>query len=134
MRMPVVLGLLVLTGCPTNDGTCLVDSDCAGGEVCARNSECLTSSAVRVVRVEWTVGGMPASETSCATTQNLALNFYGDRLDDAVGFVPVPCKIGKFTVDKLPTRFASAELGRDGGAATVKAIDAAGTVRFDLAP
>lgn len=135
LRAPLIFGILLgsLTGCPNTGGPCATDSDC-DGEVCARNSECLPTSAVRAVKVEWTVNGMPASETACASTQDLAVNFVGDRGDDAVGFAPVPCKIGQFSVDKLPTRFGTAELGRDGGSVTARSIDVAGVARFDLSP
>jgi hypothetical protein len=60
--------------------------------------------------------------------------FAGSQFNDEFGFAPVPCKTGLFSIDKLPRRFVSVEIGVDGGFAEVKAFDAAGNVAFDLAP
>ncbi|HEX5060744.1 MAG TPA: hypothetical protein VFV99_15350 [Kofleriaceae bacterium] len=126
--------VLVLAGCPGGGDECHVDSDCGHNLVCARNSDCLPASEVRSIRVTWTIRGMPANEMLCAKTPNFYLMFAGTSVNDTFGYEPVPCKAGLFSIDKLPLRFVSVELGVDGGFSEVTAFDAQGNASFDLAP
>ena len=128
----LVLGLAACLG-GGNDGECKVDTDCGGAAVCARSSECLPSSEVRVVRVTWTIRGEPASASNCAATPDFYLKFAGGY-GDTYGYAPVPCRAGLFTVDKLPRRYVSVEIGADNRFAKTAAFDANGNVAFDLSP
>ena len=132
----LALMLLFGAGCGGigHDGDCHADNDCGGGNVCTRNSECLPPSEVRAARVTWTIRGMPANDMLCAPTPNFYVMFAGTQLNDEFGFSPVPCKAGLFSIDKLPRRFVSVEIGVDGRFAEVKALDAQGNVAFDLVP
>ncbi len=134
MRILATL-LLVCAGCPA-DGSdeCKVDGDCGGADVCTRSSECLPASQVRAIRVTWTIRGMPASDGTCAKSPNFYVSFAGDTLNDTFGYAPVPCKAGLFTVDKLPRRYVSAEIGVEHGFNDAKAFDANGNAAFDLFP
>lgn len=118
----------------SSDYRCHADEECASGGVCARNGECLTASAVRVVRTTWTLAGVRASVDACAGAPKLAITFTTSGGGEMFGFSPVPCEAGKFTVDKLPTRFTTVTLGRVGddysGAAAV--FDADGNAAIDL--
>jgi hypothetical protein len=126
--------LLVCTGCPgSSDGECKVDGDCGSG-VCARDSECLPASEVRSIRVTWTIRGQAASDATCAGTPNFYVMFASSQVNDFFGFEPVPCKSGVFSVDKMPRRFTSVEIGVDHGFSDVKAFDANGNAAFDLFP
>jgi hypothetical protein len=149
-RMKRGLLLVVLVGCtwsssddaidqpidPRRPGRpgrgCQADSNCSGGEVCARTGSCLPASQVYAVHVNWTVKGAPASEAACAPSPDLQINF-GVSTDDAeFGFAPVPCVEGKFTVDKLPTKFTAVRL-RHGSKWESASIDATtGDAVFDL--
>lgn len=132
MRSIVAIALL-LAGCPgSSDGECMVDNDCSGSHVCARNGECLSPSAVRSARVTWTIRSMPASATTCAATPDFYILFYAQP-GDTFGFEPVPCAAGLYSIDKLPTRFISVEIGND-RFQDDKAFDAQGHVAFDLFP
>ena len=112
---------------------CHLDTECGTGYVCARDGECLTSAETRTIHVTWTVAGAPADATSCANAPHLDITFL-NASQEQFGFSPVPCAEGKFTIDKLPTRFDTVELARTGdysGYATgVFASD--GTVALDL--
>lgn len=127
--------LVVLAACPDNSGgECRIDEHCEATAVCARSSECLPPSEVRLVRLTWTIRGMPASDTTCAQTPDLYVMFAGPGIQDTLGFAPVPCRAGVFTVDKLPRRFVSAEIGVENRFAEVEALDANGNAAFDLFP
>ena len=119
---------------PTTYG-CDQDTDCSDGDLCARTHECLPSSDIRAVHVLWTVMGAVADANTCTATQDLGVEF----LDDTgyhFGYAPVPCMEGRFNVDKLPLRFATAELGvHDGNDWTDTIIDpTTGNASFDLQP
>jgi hypothetical protein len=113
---------------------CQADADCGGGGfVCARDGECLTSSQVRTVHVTWTLQGSAASAATCAAAPDLDITFI-DTSDSQFGFSPVPCVEGKFTIDKLPTRYIEAALARtgDGGGGASGVFASDGTVPLDL--
>ena len=129
-----LVALVLLAGCPRqHDSTCMVDTDC-GGEVCARDGECLPASDVRSVKVSWTIRGMPANATNCSTTPDFYLQFDGTTLQDIFGYEPVPCMAGQFTIDKLPNRFQQVEIGTDSRTFDVTVIDSSGMATFNLYP
>lgn len=131
----LAVALLACAGCPGGSGgDCMVDSDCGGNAVCARTGECLAASEVWPVRVTWTIRGAPASDAACAPTPSFYVQFAGTGLNDTFGYAPVPCKAGLFTVDKLPRRFVSVEIGVENGASDAQAFDANGNASFDLFP
>jgi hypothetical protein len=141
--------LIVFGGCiqrdpqPTGDDTQVppppppppptgCDNSCPGGEVCARDGECLPPSQVWAVHLTWTVQGAPADATTCASHPDLFVDFIDDS-QDRFGFAPVPCVEGRFNVDKLPVRFDMTELGvEDSHMGTTMEIDATGAAVFDL--
>ncbi len=128
--MRAVLLIALLAGCGSSDDSCSADSDC-GGDVCARDGECLPASEIKAVKVVWTIGGAPADATSCASNPDFYLYFYGS-LTYSFGYEPVPCMQGQFFIDKLPTAFDSVELGVEGGFRKVERIDNTNTASFDL--
>jgi hypothetical protein len=117
----------------TTDYGCHQDADCGSNLVCARDGECLASTAVRIIHVNWTLKGLPASETTCVHAPSLAITF-GDTVGDLFGFAPVPCKAGRYTIDKMPTRFDHVELSRQGeySGGDDGPFDATGNVTLDL--
>jgi hypothetical protein len=128
--------LLLIPACPSNTsgGFCEQDTDCSGGQICARDMECIAPADTRGVKTTWTIGGQPADATSCGAMPNFYINFYGADPQDAFGFAPVPCMQGQFFIDKLPTRFDQVELGAEGGFDLVRRVDASGVAAFDLTP
>ncbi|MBX3157445.1 MAG: hypothetical protein KF773_15830 [Deltaproteobacteria bacterium] len=136
---PLLVLCLASAGCPgvgPNDGECIIDMDC-DGDVCARDHACHPADQVRAVKAQWTIRGQPASELACAGAADLYIRFKGSS-DDALGYAPVPCRLGQFTMDKLPTRYFSVELGVEGRggrhSAVTRAITSDGVVTFDLKP
>ncbi len=130
------LAVLVLcAGCPSSDShdglMCETDSQC-GGDICARDGECIAASQVRQVKITWTIDGQPASATTCGPAPSLYLQFDGPTFQDTFGFAPVPCMQGQFTIDRLPKRFDQVELGADGGFNQVTGIDSSNSASFDL--
>jgi hypothetical protein len=118
-------------GRPGRSG-CQADRYCSGADVCARTGSCVPSSEVYAVHVNWTVKGAPASDEACAPSPDLQINFGVSADDASFGFAPVPCVEGKFTVDKLPTKFTTVRL-RHGSTWQTAAIDATtGDAVFDL--
>ena len=118
------------------DGTsgygCQADSECPSSYACARNGECLTASAIRTVRTTWTLRDLPASDATCTSASKLSITFSSGG--EVFGFSPVPCDAGKFTVDKLPTRFSLVTLTRayeDYGGASAS-FDGEGNALVDL--
>jgi hypothetical protein len=134
MRTILAATLLAsLAGCPNPTGSeCEIDNDCGGGDVCARDHMCTAEDAVRAVTATWTIRGADANATTCGTHPDLYISFIGNDFGDTLGFAPVPCKLGQFSVDKLPVRFKQVELGVDGGTSDVRALNAAGTAALDL--
>jgi hypothetical protein len=128
MRYVALALVACLGGCSlTGSGSeCNTDSQC-GDDVCARSGECLARSNVRGVTVKWTVDGATAGATSCTAHPDLYIQFDGADYGDTLRFAPVPCREGRFFVDKLPTRYRQVELGVEGsaGAGDVSSIDAA---------
>jgi hypothetical protein len=95
---------------------CQSDSSCTGGDVCARDGGCWSASKVYPAHVSWTLRGMPATRTTCEATPELEIGFYtAISGDNDLGYAPVPCVAGKFSVDKLPNTFTGVKLGRAAG-------------------
>lgn len=132
MRVLVTLGLCAvswLSGC--NDGfgndfpkACAQDSDCQAGSVCVRAGQCFPQDQVRSIAVVWTVGGQPASDASCGTHVNFTLQFDSD-VGYSYGYEPVPCRAGKFTVDKIATIINFVEMFDSGGSGAAGQITGA---------
>ena len=134
-KLFVVCALALLAGCPLSNGTgsdCKSENDCSGSDVCARDGVCTESSQVREVTATWTIGGAAASVMTCGTHPDLYISFIGNDSGDTLGFSPVPCRIGQFTVDKLPLRFRQVELGVENGSRDVKPINGSGMAALDL--
>jgi hypothetical protein len=112
---------------------CHVDTDCGGALVCARTGECLGARQVRVVHVSWTVNARLASAATCINAPDLEITF-GAYTDGQFGFAPVPCVEGTFTVDKLPTTYATVNLERayEYGGGVAGSFDSTGSALLDL--
>lgn len=122
MRLVLVLSLAALPACPRAAAPeCTNDSDC-GGDVCARDGECLPASQVHSVRVTWTIRGQPASTASCAGSEELFIHFAGPAMGDSIGYAPVPCMLGQFSIDKLPRSYDSVEVGVERGPSSIATI------------
>jgi hypothetical protein len=122
---------------PPTDYGCKTDSECGTGNVCARTFECMPASAVRVIHVNWTLLGQPASVATCANSQKLQIGFYSTSAGTDYpewGYAPVPCVQGKFTIDKFPTSFTRASLAPQNSYETpiTGTFDATGNASIDL--
>lgn len=122
----------LLAACPAGGGDCNTDGQCSGGEVCGRDLSCTSAGSVREVRTTWTVRGAPASTASCELHPQLYINYLGPGFGDVIGYAPVPCHLGQFTIDKLPTRFDQVELGPAAGPARFGTIGPTNVVTIDL--
>jgi hypothetical protein len=112
---------------------CQSDAACGSGNVCARNGECTLATNVRIVHATWTMHDQTASESTCTNAKYLDITFSTSG-GEMFGFAPVPCNAGKYTVDKLPTRYTMVTLARSGdyyGGAT-GTFDAEGNAALDL--
>lgn len=143
-----VLVVMLLAGCvepipPDNIGgpiiptLCHQDTQCEAGEVCARNDGCWPPSEIREVHVTWTVGGMPANATTCDAAPDLMIQFVATSpaTNPRLGYAPVPCAEGEFSIDKLPIAFTLVGLGPRGldlQPAMPAMIDDAGDASIDL--
>lgn len=136
MRASLVLAAVLagLAGCG-GDGTsmCTKDSQC-GGDVCARDGECIPAADLRMAKLSWTIQGMPASAQTCASSPDFSIYFDSSTTGESFGFDPVPCQEGQFTIDKLPDRFDLVEIDLEGRELGLEAIAADGTAAFDLSP
>ncbi len=115
-------------------GGCKSDDDCASGLACARDGSCLDSSQIHHISTAWTVHGQPASDATCASQPNLEIQF-SDGFSDGfgIGYAPVPCNEGRFTVDKMPTYYTTVGLGAANSASLMTLeLDRDGNVSFDL--
>lgn len=131
-RFAIVTSLVgSFAACGSSGDVCMTDSEC-GGDVCARNMECLPAGDVRTVRAAWTIDGVPPTPALCTRYPSLQIIFTGLYVEDNLGFAPVPCAVGLFTVDKLPTRFNYVELGPETGLTVGAVIDGEGRALLDL--
>ena len=132
--MRVALVAILLAGCPrASDGVCDEDPECDSGLVCARGDHlCVEPREVRATRTEWTINGQPPDAGNC-NGLTLYIQFLSDFDEDDFGFSPVPCETGLFSVDKLPVRYRSVEVGVEGGNENDRsAFDADGNALLDL--
>lgn len=149
--MRLLLALSLLCGCVDEPGDsgpyvgggdgpgsmpyddCRQDADCSSELVCARDGQCLSPSEVRATHTRWTVSGQPAGDASCANAPLLSISFDGGG-DEHVGYAPVPCDAGIFTVDKLPSWYLVVSLRREGdeGGGSSASFDADGNANIDL--
>jgi len=110
---------------------CRQDSEC-GAQRCARDGSCYPAASIRAVVTTWTVGGELASAASCLPHPDLFIHF-ASTSGDSFGYAPVPCKNGKFTIDKLPIGYTRVELGIDGATTgTSTSITGDGAAMIDL--
>jgi hypothetical protein len=108
MRM-VAFVVLAAAACSHDDGSaCMTDSDCSGGDVCARDESCWPSDELYTVKITWTIDGSAAGSASCAPFPDFNVNFYSN--EDEFGFAPVPCMAGEFPINLLPTVYTEVEV------------------------
>ena len=133
MRLVLIAAIALLAGCPVEgEGDCEVNEDCSGGLVCARDHACVDASQVRAIQVTWTINGAAASAASCED-HDLYIEFSNGDRADSLGFSPVPCFAGQFSVDRLPRRFDQVELGFNNGFdREFASFDADGNATIDL--
>jgi hypothetical protein len=112
---------------------CHSDDACGTGYVCARNGECASASAVRIVHTLWTVKDQLASDATCTAARSLDITFESQS-GEMFGFAPVPCDAGKYTIDKMPMRFTRVTLARAGdyNGGDTGTFDAEGNASLDL--
>jgi|KBSSwiStaDraftv2_1062776.scaffolds.fasta_scaffold200325_3 hypothetical protein len=118
---------------PFEHDACRSDSACAPGELCARTGTCLPVSEIRAVHVIWTVRGAAADVAACSPAPDFEIDFRSSDSASRLGYAPVPCEQGKFTVDKLPTKFTTVRLSHKGTTDTAGIDAATGNAVFDLA-
>lgn len=134
VRTAFAFVLVLCAGCPVQQGReCSVDLECDSGQVCARDHACAAPEDVKFVQARWTINGGPADVDSCQGF-SLFISFFGNNQEtDSLGFEPVPCEPGQFSVDKLPVRYDRVGLRIDGGGAQdVARFDADGIAQLDL--
>jgi hypothetical protein len=134
--MTRALAFALVVGCAGSSsappGECSGGSACGADHVCTRDGLCLPSDQVRAVHVNWTISGAAASATSCTAAPDLVLDLRRGE-GPSLGFSPVPCAEGKFTVDRLPVDYDRVELGRAADRSRPRAaIDAAGDATLNL--
>jgi hypothetical protein len=132
MRSALLLGLVVSLGAcgdpyqpgpfpypdaggggPFPGAPCTTSGDCIGGDVCARDHECLAPGDARSVMVRWTIGGAAANATSCApivSTGQLQIMYEVLATGETTGFAPLMCGEGQFYVDVWPARYDYAQV------------------------
>ncbi|MBP9208474.1 MAG: hypothetical protein KBG28_31185 [Kofleriaceae bacterium] len=110
MRWFTLVPIAALAACfPSGPSSCEDDVDCGGDQVCARSRECLGPTEVRPLVVTWTFAGQD-NAAACAEVDTLGVTFRVPGTVDELGFAPLICAGGRFSIDKLPARFAEAEL------------------------
>jgi hypothetical protein len=110
---------------------CRSDADC-GSELCARDAACYPAAEIRAVHALWTIAGAAASTTTCSHEPDLYIAFLG-RSGEQLGYAPVPCRTGRFTVDKLPIAYVQVELGQNNSGNGITAeIATSGEANLDL--
>ena len=58
--------------------------------------------------IQWTLGGQPPSDTSCAGVDQLRLSLV--YVNDSVTIEPIPCTLNRFRYDGLPAGVATLQL------------------------
>lgn len=136
MSMHRWLVVILLVGCGTSDGgdggprppSEDEHGGCGGGPACPSDQVCLRGGGGCVppdqswsVHLRWTVRGQPATAAACAPSPDLRVAFSG-RDPGSIGFAPVPCKAGLFTIDRVARDIVNAELQPTVGGATAHAM------------
>jgi hypothetical protein len=115
---------------------CTQDSECPTGDVCARVGGCTAAGEVRAVHVTWTLSGKPADAASCSATPDLRIQFgTAEEIATGIGYAPVPCRQGKFTIDKMPLMYKSVRLSKNDFSASgdiARLDEVTGEVTIDL--
>ena len=117
---------------PTTGQACRGDSACSSGELCARTGTCLPVTQIRVVHVLWTIGGAQADAATCTPAPDFTLGFRTSEGEGRLSYSPVPCELGKFTVDKLPTNYTQVRLTHKSETETANVDVETGDAVFDL--
>jgi len=106
---------------------CRSDAQCRDGDLCAHNSMCMVASELRTVHVNWTVDGMPASQTVCDPLGNLEIEFGTTQPvnDPQLAFSPLACAEGRFSIDKMPMTWTVVKITGRAIEAQSATIDAA---------
>jgi hypothetical protein len=110
------------------------DSWCVTGQVCVRTGGCAPADQVRAVHIYWTVRGQPANATTCEVAPSLYLQV-SPAGGFGLGWAPVPCSQGKFTIDRIPASYTEVNLNKRNSGDTPQhgTIDAVtGEVTIDL--
>lgn len=123
MSMHRWLAVFLLVGCGMDDerrgpappnedehGRCGGQPACPSDEVCLRGEAgCVPADQAWSVRLRWTVRGQPATVAACAPSPDLRVAFFG-REPGSLGFAPVPCKAGLFTIDRVARDIMGADV------------------------
>jgi hypothetical protein len=83
--------------------SCSTDDRC-GGDVCAADARCRPATELRTVTTSWTLNGMPATATTCATAPTLGIGFEG-TLGGFLLSHDVPCETGVLIVERVPMEY-----------------------------
>ncbi|HEU0029288.1 MAG TPA: hypothetical protein VFQ53_01560 [Kofleriaceae bacterium] len=127
-----LLALATVTGaCTVQGNQCLLDKECSTDEVCTRDHSCVLASSVRSVKATWTINGADPTDANCPPGE-MYISFTSNSPEDSLGFRPLPCVAGQFSVDKLPVWFDRVEVGFEGGARDFAMIDDTGMAALDL--
>ena len=118
-RAALVLVLIGACGGEPDGGSCTIDGDCSGGQICAHSHECLAADQVHSVTIHWTIGGQPPTAASCTGIDHLDVGYESTSIPaDSVLFSPVLCVEGAFPNDKWPIRYDIADVEAQAAGAT----------------
>lgn len=133
MRAALLVGLMLAACGAAGDDAAGCEDACGAGLECTRAGACLPPSEIRAVHVTWTVYAHPAGDDTCTTAPQLWVKAVSSATSAAIGFAPVPCSEGAFTIDKLDLGYDNVEIGIDGGGELDgQPVLADGTASFDL--
>lgn len=118
---------------PSGGPACVDSSGCGSDEVCTRTNRCISMNDAINIHVQWTVHGAAPDASLCAPGPDLLIEFKGSGPGDFLGFAPVPCIEGKFSIAPMPRSIHTVELGRTDSADHEEAmIDDTGVAAIDL--
>lgn len=95
---------------PSPSPYCAADTDCAAGQVCARDELCRPASDVHWVHVRWTVHGATADAATCANEPELLVEVGDFTAGQGWAVAPVPCDEGVYSVDRIPQEWTTATI------------------------